>query len=578
MTWEKYKEKLPQTYSEKDLTLVKRAFDFASEVHKDEKRESGEPYITHPIAVSLEIATELKLGPCTIITALLHDTYETDNTILGEIQKKFGAEVSFLVKGLTKVDKIEYRGAERSAESARKMFIAMAQDIRVIIIKLFDRLHNLETLHALSKKKRERIARETLDIYAPVADRLGMGKIRLKIEDAAFKYAYPNEYEWLTKETREKVSERETYLRKKIIPLLKKELEKEKISIQDIHYRAKHYYSLWKKLLRNNMDWYTIYDLAAVRIIVNSLEDCYAVLGVIHKLWKPLPGRIKDYIALPKQNGYKSLHTTVFCIDKKITEFQIRTSQMHEEAEQGIAAHWEWEMAGKPREIKKMPHHKTAWIKQLREWHKQFNKNINSEDFLKSLKIDFFKDRVFVLTPRGDIIDLPEGSTVVDFAYHIHSDIGNSISAAKINNHIAPLSYEPVSGDIVEILVQKNKKPNLKMLDYAKTSVAKGHIRSALKKQDFLPKLINKKTEKIKTELNIIVEERIGMIKDIGVILSLFRVNIESFITKETDSEYASIVVTFCPKNKEQVRKIVTRLKNVKGVEEISARNKETRH
>jgi len=575
MDWEKYKEKLPKAYSEKDIALVKRAFDFASEVHKDEKRASGEPYITHPIAVSLEIATELELGPYTIATALLHDTYETNDTILGEIRKKFGAEVSFLVKGLTKVDKLEYHGAERSAESARKMFMAMAQDIRVIIIKLFDRLHNLETLDALPEKKRERIAQETLDIYAPVADRLGMGKIRLKIEDAAFKYAHPTEYEWLIKETREKVSERETYLRKKIIPLLKKEFKKEEILIQDIHYRAKHYYSLWKKLLRNNMDWYTIYDLAAVRIIVNSLEDCYAVLGVIHKFWKPLPGRIKDYIALPKQNGYKSLHTTVFCIDKKITEFQIRTPQMHEEAEQGIAAHWEWEMAGKPREIKKMPHHKTAWIKQLREWHKKFNKNISSEDFLKSLKIDFFKDRVFILTPRGDVVDLPEGATVLDFAYHIHSDIGNSISAAKVNNHIVPLSYEPVSGDIVEILVQKNKKPNLKMLDYAKTSVAKNHIKSALKKRNFLPKLTNKKEEKTKTELNIIVEERIGMIQDIGAILSLFRINVESFITKETDNKYASVVVAFYPKNKEQVKKIITRLKNIKGVEEVSAKNKE---
>ncbi|MCF7836085.1 MAG: RelA/SpoT family protein, partial [Candidatus Marinimicrobia bacterium] len=522
MTWEKYKEKLPKTYSEKDFALVKKAFDFASEIHKDEKRESGEPFITHPIAVSLGIATELELGPFTISAALLHDTYETNNTILGEIKKKFGSEVSFLVKGLTKVNKIKYQGAERSAESTRKMFMAMAQDIRVIIIKLFDRLHNLETLQALPENKRERIAKETLEIYAPVADRLGMGKIRLKIEDAAFKYAYPKEYDWLIKETYEKVSEREDYLEKKVIPALKKEFEKENIKIQDIHYRAKHYYSLWKKLLRNDMDWHTIYDLAAVRIIVGSLEECYGVLGVIHKLWKPLPRRIKDYIALPKQNGYKSLHTTVFCIDKKITEFQIRTPQMHEEAEQGIAAHWAWEMAGKPREINKMPHQKTAWIKQLRDWHKKFNKNVSSEEFLKSLKIDFFKDRIFVLTPKGDIVDLPEGSTVVDFAYSIHSDIGNSITAAKVNNHIVPLSYEPVSGDIVEILIQENKKPNSRMLDYSKTSNAKSHIKSALRKQEFIPKLTQRNKEKIATELNIIVEERIGMIKDIGAVLSLF--------------------------------------------------------
>jgi len=422
MDWQEYAQKITlESYTPENASLIKRAFELASEIHEDEKRLTGEPYITHPITVSINVA-DLKIGANSIVAALLHDAYETDPSLIKKIGKEFGREISFLIKGLTKVDKVEYHGAERSAESARKMFMAMAQDIRVIIIKLFDRLHNLETLHALPEEKRKRIAMETLEIYAPVADRLGMGGIKLKLEDAAFKYAYPEQYEWILKETREKLSEREKYL-KKIIPIIKKELAKEKIPVISILYRAKHYYSLWKKLLRNNMDWYMIYDLAAVRIIVNSLENCYSTLGVIHKLWKPLPGRIKDYIALSKQNGYQSLHTTVFCVDKKITEFQIRTEKMHEEAEQGIAAHWAWEMAGKPRQISQLPHDKFSWINQLQTWHKKFHKELTSEKFLESLKIDFFKDRVFVLTPKGDIIDLPEGATPIDFAYHIHSEI-----------------------------------------------------------------------------------------------------------------------------------------------------------
>ncbi|MBU1179293.1 RelA/SpoT family protein [Patescibacteria group bacterium] len=481
MTWQEYKNKLPKHYSENNLAVIERAFNFASEAHKDENRQTGEPYINHPIAVSLKIA-ELKLDPDTIAAALLHDVCETNGILFKKIRKDFGPQISFLVDGLTKINKIEYQGIERNAESIRKMFMAMARDIRVIIIKLLDRLHNLETLYALSEEKQKRIATETLEIYAPIADRLGMGNIKLKLEDTAFKYAYPAEYEWIIKKTKEKIPEREEYLAKKVIPTLKKELQKNNINIKKIEHRAKHYYSLWKKLLRYDMNWYTIYDLAAVRIVVESLEDCYAVLGIIHKLWKPLPGRIKDYISLPKQNGYQSLHTTVICTNKKITEFQIRTQKMHEEAEYGIAAHWAWEMAGKPANIKNMPHKKLAWVKQLYDWHKKSPKNTTSEEFLESLKLDFFENRVFTLTPKGDIIDLPEGATPIDFAYGIHSDIGNSISACKVNNRIVSLSHKLVSGDLVEVITQKNKKPNLKMLEYAKTSNAKNCIKSALKK------------------------------------------------------------------------------------------------
>ncbi len=575
MTWEEYKKQLPPLYSKKDLTVVERAFEYASEIHKDQERLNGEPFINHPAAVSLKIA-DLKLSPETVTAALLHDVAEESNasSALKTIRKDFGPDVTFLVKGLTKVDRIHYQGTERNAESLRRMFLAMAQDIRVVIIKLFDRLDNLETLHIFSPDKQKRIGLETLEIFAPLADRLGMGEVKLKLEDGAFKYVYPEEYEWLVKETKEKIHEREAYL-KKIIPIVEKEIENEGMKINSIHYRAKHYYSLWKKLLRYNMDWHLIHDLMAVRIVVDSVEECYTILGIIHKLWKPLPGRIKDYIALPKQNGYQSLHTTVFCVDKKVTEFQIRTQEMHNEAEYGIAAHWAWEIAGKPRQLKDMPHKKFSWIKQLQEWQKKFSKSIIGEEFLDALKIDFFKDRVFVLTPKGDVIDLPEGATPVDFAYHIHSEVGNSMVAAKVNNRIVPLSHELISGDIVEIITQKNKKPNLKWLEFAKTPIAKQHIRNAMKEYGLLAAGEGKTAKQRKVEMTITAEDRIGMLKDISAVFSAFRVNLQNINTKDKDSRgirYTAIYVSFTPKNKEQVPKIIMQLKRIKGVEEISAK------
>jgi len=570
MTWDNYKKQLPENYSKNDLDFIRVAFDFANETHKDQKRLTGGPYIDHPIAVSL-MAASLKIDTETITAALLHDAIEEGNVSLKTIREKCGPGVLWLVKALTKVDKIQFQGAERSAESLRKMFLAMAQDIRVVIIKLFDRLDNIGTLEVFPNEKRKRIALETLEIYAPLADRLGMGEIKLQLEDRAFKYAYPEEYDWIIKETKQKIPERETYL-KKIVPTLQKETEKEGIKIKSINYRAKHYYSLWKKLLRYNMDWYLIYDLMAVRIIVKSIEDCYSILGTIHKLWKPLPGRIKDYIALPKQNGYQSLHTTVFGPEKKVVEFQIRTPKMHEEAEYGIAAHWAWEMAGKPIELtkKEVGYKKFHWVKQLQNWHKKINKNTTGKQFLDNLKIDFFKDRVFVLTPKGDVMDLPEGSTPIDFAYHIHSDIGNSMVAAKANNKIVPLSYSLVSGDMIEVLTQKNKKPSQKWLDHAKTSVAQNHIKNSLKKQGIIIRRSKKPQEKKKTEIIIINIDRVGMIKDVTSVFSSLKININHLVSKELDKRNSTMSLVFSPKSKEEVNKIITRLKKIDGVEEVS--------
>lgn len=567
MTWEEYKKLLPK-FSDKDLKFIEMGFELAAFSHQGQKRVSGEDYITHPIEVSLKIA-EIGLGPKAIIAALLHDIVEDSPTDLKTIRKKFGEEVAFLVNALTKVNAIRLQSDEKTTESARKMFLAVAQDIRVVIIKLLDRLHNMQTLSALNEEDQKRISLETLEIYSPIAERLGMGDLKAKLEDLSFQYAYPEEYAWIKEEIKERMPKREKYL-EIVIPLVKREMGKEGIGIMDIHWRAKHYYSLWKKLLRYDMDWNLIVDLVAVRIVVGSIEDCYATLGVLHKLWKPLPGRIKDYIALPKQNGYQSLHTTIFCVNNVITEFQIRTPEMHNKAESGIAAHWAWEMAGKPVSGTKLQSSKFNWVKQLREWHKAFDKNLSSDkSFLESLKIDFFKDRVFVLTPKGDVIDLPEGATPIDFAYSIHSEIGSHMAGAKVNGRIVPFSHQLVSGDIVEIIIQKNKKPSSEWLLNAKTSLAKGRIRSYLNKVSGMFGAKPKKPEE-KTEIIVTAKDRIGLLKDITGIFEASRINIHEVSTK-WDSGYPKIHIIFAPKNREQIQKIKTKLKSVKGVEQVNS-------
>ncbi len=566
-TWEEYKKRLPP-YPEKDLKFIEAGFELTVKAHENQKRASGEDYIVHPIEVSLRVA-EIGLDAKAVTTALLHDTAEDTDIDIKTIKKKFGDEVAFLVNALTKVDAIHHQSIERTVESARKMFLAVSQDIRVVIIKLQDRLHNMETLSALPEENQKRIALETLEIYAPIADRLGMGELKARLEDLAFQCAYPEECAWIQEEVKEKTPQREKYL-EKVMPIVKKELEKEGVKIIAIDSRAKHYYSLWKKLLRYDMDWNLINDLVAVRIIVSSVENCYAVLGILHKLWRPLPGRIKDYIALPKQNGYQSLHTTVFCIDNVRTEFQIRTPEMHNEAENGIAAHWAWEMTGKPAGGTKLQSSKFNWVKQLREWHKAFDKDTASDkSFLESLKIDFFKNRVFVLTPKGDVVDLPEGATPIDFAYNIHSEIGDRMSGAKVNGRIMPFSHQLSSGDIVEVITQKNKKPSPEWLNLAKTSIAKNHIRSRLKESGYLPKIFPKKAE-TKTEIIVTAKDRVGLLKDIFGVFSSVNMNIQNVQVKR-DSGYPKIYIVFSPKNTEQLQKIKMKLKAVKNVEQVSS-------
>jgi len=501
--WEDFEKKMKTGYSPEDLALVKKAFEKTKEVYQDDRRLTGESCLSHLTKVAKK-AVLLKLDAETVAAGLLHDSVEDKKLELAEIKKAFGENIAFLVKSVTEIDEVKYHGVEETTEAIRKMFLAVAKDIRVVFIKFIDRLENLKTLDVFPEEKRKRKALEPLEIYSPVANRLGMGEMKAELEDAAFKYVWPEEYQYIIRETQKRMPERQKYL-EKIKPLIQKELEKEKIKIIDVHSREKHYYSLWKKLKSREMDWEQITDLVALRIIVDNIENCYKALGVLHKLWKPLPGKIKDYISLPKPNGYQSLHTTVFCEEGKITEFQIRTPEIHEAAERGIAAHWAYEEVGKKEKAhlparlaakragkagKKIRPKNFEWVKQLMGWQKKFSAKGGREkqspaEFLESLKLDLFKDRIFVLTPKGDVIDLPEGATAVDFAYHIHSELGKHMTGAKANGKIISFSRPLVSGDIVEILTSKNQKPNLEWLNHAKTRLARSHIRSALRKRGF---------------------------------------------------------------------------------------------
>lgn len=456
-----------------DTTLVELAYDFADKAHSGQKRLDGTDYIQHSLETAYTLA-KLKLDLDTIMAGLLHDVPEDTAITIEEVEKNFGKDVAKLVRGITKLGKIKYRGLERYAENLRKMFVAMAEDVRVIFIKLADRLHNLKTLDSLPPVKQQRIARETLEIYAPIANRLGIGELKGQLEDAAFKYVYPDEYAWTVKIAAERYETQRTLVNK-MTKAIKTLLEDNKIEIVHIGGRVKHYYSLYRKLLRKDMDINKVYDLVALRIVVKDVSNCYQVLGLIHSQWKPMPGRIKDYISQPKPNGYRSLHTTVFGKDGAIVEFQIRDIAMHDTAEYGIAAHWHFKEGGK-KKVVSLPPEQLKWIKELLDWQKDIKDN---DQYLHLLKIDIFQNRIFVFTPKGDVIDLPEEATPVDFAYHIHTHIGHTTSAAKVNDKIVPLEHILKSGDVVEILVDKNRAgPNEDWLKFVKTNQAKSHIKN----------------------------------------------------------------------------------------------------
>ena len=552
-----------------DEGRIRSAYEFSKKAHTGQKRRSGEPYVSHPLAVA-EYLARLNMDTDTIIAALLHDTCEDTKITPDDIEKNFGSDVRFLVTGVTKVNKLKYHGVERTAENLRKMFLAIAEDIRVVIIKLVDRLHNMKTLEFLPPEKQKRIALETLEIYAPLSYRLGIGGLKGQLEDLAFPYAYPKEYDWLIKNIQAPFEERKRLI-EQLEPLIEEELKKEKIPYSEIHARAKHLYSLYKKLIKYEMDINRIFDLVALRIVVPSLEACYGALGVVHKLWRPMPGLVKDYIALPKPNGYQSIHTTVFGPNGYPVEFQIRTAEMHHEAEFGIAAHWSYSEK-KAQSAKEYTDRKTsfankkelAWVRQLHEWHKSSQ---TPEEFLESIKIDFFKNRIFALTPKGDVIDLPEGSTPIDFAYHIHTDIGHNATGAKVNGKIVPLNHTLQNGDVIEIATRKNKNPNSDWLEIVKTSAARKHIRSRLHRAEE-EKSFNAKNKQ-DTEIRCIVNDRVGLMKDMSNIMTRYKINMEKIISDAKHTPHPVILI-HCPiRNLDTLKKVIRELKNIKGIREV---------
>lgn len=479
---------LIQNLKKKDKDLIQKAYDFAQRAHEGQLRKSGEPYFIHVANTALNLA-DLGMNSVVISAGLLHDVLEDANITKEELGKEFGDEIANLVEGVTKLGTIKYKGIERNVENLRKFFVSVAEDLRVLVIKLADRLHNIETLQYVRPDKQKRIALETLEIYAPLADRLSMGRLKGRLEDAAFKYAYPKEYEKVYQLLLEKKDAKEKYLIE-VKDGLNKELKEANIKNAQINYRQKHLYSLWKKLQKYEMDIDKIYDIIAMRVIVNSISDCYHVLGLIHGKWTPLPGRIKDYIASPKINGYQSLHTTIFTGTGGIVEIQIRTNEMHEKAENGIAAHFVYKENEKGVSSEKIIPKEFEWVHKLHDLNKQ-NQEEDPEKYLKTMKMDFFKDRVFIFTPKGDIIDLPEDSSIIDFAYAIHTDLGDHAQGAKINGKNSSLNTKLKTNDIVEIQINKNAHPSSKWLDHAKTSLARKRINLYLKSNSLLSKFLS---------------------------------------------------------------------------------------
>jgi GTP diphosphokinase / guanosine-3',5'-bis(diphosphate) 3'-diphosphatase len=485
--------------TEDNKKLIQKAYNFALKAHDGQLRKSGEPYFNH-VFETAKILAELKMDAPTIVAGFLHDSIEDGVATEEEIKKEFGDEILFLINGVTKLGKVKYRGAERHIESLRKFLVAVSQDIRVLIIKLADRLHNMRTLQYVRPDKQKRIALETLEIYAPLAYRLSIRMLSRELEDLSFKYVLSKEYEETLDLLRTKKEENIPRL-EKFIKSIKKALAAENIISIKTDYRQKGIYSLYKKLQTHENDIEKIYDILAMRVCVDTVADCYRVLGIIHGIWRPLPGRIKDYIAFPKPNGSQSLHTTVFTGDGSIVEIQIRTNEMHNSSEYGIASHLSykeniknkstdtnWFMQLLPKVInysKNITKNENIpnWIKDLAESQKGIKTDSDKKEFIDDLKADFFNERIFVLTPKGEVVDLPIGSTALDFAFAIHSDIGFHTNMAKINGKNVALSTIIKNSDIVEITTKESSKPSTKWLEMVKTNMAKRHINNYLEKQ-----------------------------------------------------------------------------------------------
>lgn len=480
---EKLMDKIDKNCNFVDKELVKKAYNIAYEAHKEQKRESGEPYIIHPLEVA-SILAEMGMDTSTIVAGILHDVIEDTVFTYEDIESEFSSEVADLVEGVTKLGKIKYKTKEeQQADNVRKMLLAMARDVRVILIKLADRLHNMRTLKYMTEDKQKEKAKETFDIYAPLAHRLGISKIKWELEDLSFRYINSEEYYDLVKKIAEKRVEREAY-----IEIITKELSENLLKSgikSDIEGRPKHFYSIYRKMTNQNKTLEQIFDLTAVRILVESVKDCYAALGIVHTMYKPIPGRFKDYIAMPKPNMYQSLHSTVIGPQGKPFEIQIRTEEMHRTAEYGIAAHWKYK-EGKPMGLTQEASSegnmdlKLSWLREILEWQRE---TADATEFMEGFKIDLFSDEIFVFTPKGNVINLPSESTPIDFAYKIHTDIGNKCVGGKVNGKMVPLDYHLKTGEIVEIVTSSTSKgPSMDWINMAKSNQAKSKIRAWFKK------------------------------------------------------------------------------------------------
>ncbi len=474
---ETIKREIKHHHPDADLSIVEKAYNFAAKAHEGQTRQSGDPYITHPIEVATILA-KMRMDPITIAAALLHDTLEDTQVSEEELRREFGEEITFLVESVSKISRIEAKTQlQRQAETIRKMLLAMAQDLRVIIIKLADRLHNMRTLHFIpNPEKRKRIAQETLDIYAPLAHRLGFAIIKWELEDLAFREVNPEMYEYIKENVAKSREEREEYIRN-MIEIVSEKLKNKGIKAH-IEGRPKHFYSIYKKMVEQNLSFEELYDLIALRIIVDTVDECYTVLGIIHSNWPYIPGRFKDYIAMPKPNMYQSLHTTVIGPGGEKVEFQIRTWEMHRIAEEGIAAHWKYKEKHK---IDKEEEQIFSWIRRFVDWQKDVE---DYRDFIKNLKTDLFPEKVYVFTPKGEVKALPKGATPIDFAYTIHTEVGHHCVGAKVDGKLVPLDYELKTGEKVEIITSPHQHPSKDWLRIVKTSRARAKISSWLRAQE----------------------------------------------------------------------------------------------
>jgi len=469
-------ERIQNYHPEADVDMLRRAYIFSAKVHQGQTRLSGESYLNHPIEVAAILAN-LKLDAATVAAGLLHDTIEDTTATPDEIKEMFGDEVAGLVDGMTKLSRMELQSREqREAENFRKMIVAMAKDIRVILIKLADRLHNMRTLKHLPPEKQKRIAQETLDIYAPLANRMGISKIKTELEDLSFMYLEPEAYQDLVRKVHQRRIERESYINE-LIEIMKKQLAEHGYK-GDVKGRPKHFYSIYQKMLKQGIAFEDIYDLIAIRIITDTKVNCYAIMGLIHSLWTPVPGRFKDFIGVPKSNLYQSLHTTIIGPKGERVEFQIRTEEMHRLAEEGIAAHWRYKEKSA---ISQREEQQYAWLRQLLEWQKDVP---DAKEFMETVKGDLFPDVVYVFTPRGDVKELPKGSTPVDFAYSVHTDIGHQCVGAKVNGKIVPLKHVLHNGDKIEVTTQAGHTPSRDWLKFVKTSKARTRVKAWLKTEE----------------------------------------------------------------------------------------------